>query len=69
MRINPQALERLRAAPLHGAGFADICENMLLAASATDATPVFNLDYQPTPEEIEEGDLIPVITIYLRQAK
>lgn len=67
MRINPQALERLRAAPLHGAGFADICENMLLAAATTDATPVFNLDYQP--EVVEEGDLIPVITIYLRQAK
>jgi hypothetical protein len=69
MRIHPEALERLRAAPFTGRSLAEIFEQMhRLSAIDPNCAPSFSLDYQSQADVIEEGDLIPIITIALRPA-
>lgn len=70
MRINPAALERLSQAPLTGEGLVRIFNEMMPIAqeAGPNCCASLNLDYQDQDAPIEDGDLIPVITITLRPA-
>ena len=69
MSINPAALEQLRAAPFGAQTFVDVMEQMSLARGLFGAGDVsLTLDYQTHGEPVQAGDMIPYITIGLRQA-
>lgn len=68
MPINEQALEKLKAATFTATTFANVMAQMceardLLGAGDTQLT----LDYQSEDTVVKPGDMIPVITIGLRQ--
>lgn len=67
-KINSQALERVRAAPLTGEGVATILELLWENSQKTGCSPSFVLNYHEVEDEIEEGDMIPVITVTLVRA-
>lgn len=69
MPINKEALERVKTASFGADIFVQILESMcatrdLLGSGDTQ----FSLDYQSVDTVIEPGDMIPVITIGLREA-
>ena len=70
MRISPQALERLKGAPLSGRGLAEILEQILASNPAPELVPLMSLtlDYQVQGDAVEAGDLIPLVSIALRPA-
>ena len=51
-----------------GEGIAEILNLLLVKAEMAGVPPSFVLDYQEPEDTIEEGDLIPVITVSLRPA-
>jgi hypothetical protein len=70
MRINPQALDRVKGSRPTGDGMATIFEHLRGALQSTGDTAVLSmsLDYQKDGDEVQEGDLIPVISFGLRPA-
>jgi len=69
MPIHQEALERVRSAKIRGEKVAEIMarfEGVLDATGAADC--LLTLDYQGKDMDVQPGDLIPVITIGLRQA-
>lgn len=69
MRINPEALARLQAAPMSGASVARSLESLVeFLTNFPGANVGLNLDYQNATDEVVDGDLIPVVTISLRPA-
>ena len=69
MSINPAALERLRAATFGAKTFVEVMEQMSLARGQFGAGDVsLTLDYQTDGQPVKAGDMIPYITIGLRQA-
>lgn len=68
MKINPQALERLKAAAVTAGSLAAIFEQMGEAFQLFGtAYASFGIDFQGDAD-VEEDDLIPVITLTLRPA-
>ena len=53
---------------MSGEGIAEILNLLLVKAEMAGVPPSFVLDYQEPDDTIEEGDLIPVITVSLRPA-
>lgn len=68
MQINEQALNRVATARMTGEGIAEILNLLLVKSEMAGVPPSFVLDYQEPNDTIEEGDLIPVITVSLRPA-
>lgn len=69
MPINTEALERVRTAKFTGENFVEIMEHMCAARDLLGAGDTqFSLDYQGADTDIKPGDMIPVITIGLREA-
>ncbi len=69
MSINPAALEQLRSATFKAETFATVMKQMSLAQDQLGAGDTsLTLDYQIVGEQVEAGDMIPYITIGLRQA-
>jgi len=71
MPINQAALERFRGAKLRPEKFAEIMEAICSVrdtSAASDAVSHLNLDYQDPDDEVQPGEMIPFITIGLRQA-
>lgn len=66
MQINKQALNRVATARMTGEGIAEILNLLLIKSEMAGVPPSFVLDYQEPDDTIEEGDLIPVITVSLR---
>lgn len=68
MSINPAALEKVRTATMRGESFVTVLESlaktMLLTGAAESS---LTLDYRHKDIQIKDGDLIPIITIGLRQ--
>lgn len=66
MQIYQAAIERLKQAPMSGAGTANIFEMMAQNIEATGAcSAAFTLGWVPPGEVIPEGVLIPEITLRL----
>ena len=69
MSINAAALERLRVATFGATTFVDVMKQMSYARSQFGAGDVsLTLDYQTDGEPVQAGDMIPYITMGLRQA-
>jgi len=69
MRINPQALERVKGARLSGDGVAATFQELFkLLERFPDAEAAMSLVYQDKDDVVEEHDLIPVITLSFRPA-
>ena len=67
--INKDALEKVKTAKMKGESFATILEDLNLTLEVTGAAETsITFDYQHDDIEVERGDLIPFITIGLRQA-
>lgn len=69
MSINQAALKKVRAAKMNGGSFAMVLEDigrMLDLTGAAETSMTF--DYQHDDVTVESGDLIPCITLGLRQA-
>ena len=67
--INQAALNKVKEAKMTGESFAMVLESvgsMLALTGAAETSMAF--DYQHEDIKVERGDLIPVITIGLRQA-
>ena len=68
MPINQAALDRLKGARLRPDKVAEILEQLSNVRDVFGAGDThINLDYQEAGAEIKTGDMIPVITIGLRQ--
>jgi len=68
MPINKEALERVRTAKFTAENFVEIMEHMCATRDALGGGDTqFSLDYQSADTVIEPGDMIPVITIGLRE--
>jgi RNA 3'-terminal phosphate cyclase len=69
MRIQPEALARLRAAQMRGEAIATIFEHMgKMAEVAGYSAAEQLLTYQEPNAVVEEGDLVPIIILALRPA-
>jgi hypothetical protein len=69
VNINQAALDKVRAAKMNGGSFAMVLESIGAMLALTGAAETsMSFDYQHDDIEVEAGDLIPVITISLRQA-
>lgn len=69
MSVNKEALEKVRTAKMTGESFATIIGTLATSLELTGAAETsLLLDYQGASMVIEEGDLIPSISIGLRQA-
>lgn len=69
MPINQAALEKVKAAKMRGESFAMVFESfgaILDVTGAAEASMTF--DYQHDDIEVKPGDLIPFVTVGLRQA-
>lgn len=67
--INKAALEKVKTAKMKGESFATILEDLNLTLDVTGAAETsITFDYQHDDIKVERGDLIPFITIGLRQA-
>jgi hypothetical protein len=68
-RVLPEALERLAKAELTPDRLIEVFKGLALAANAHGSEVVqLNLDYQGATDQVQEGDLIPVISLSLRPA-
>ena len=69
MPIAPKALTRLRESLMRGEAVATIFEGMAIGMEQLNCpTSHFSLDFQHPDDVLEEGALIPVITLSLRPA-
>jgi len=69
LKINEEALNRIRAAKMTGDSFAKVAQTLMDALAVTGAAETnVTFDYQHDDINTEPGDLIPFITIGLRQA-
>lgn len=69
MPINKEALERIKTAKFGADIFTQILESMCATRDVLGCGDTeFKLDYQSVDTVIEPGDMIPVITIGLREA-
>lgn len=69
MQIHKPALQRVKSAPFRAEGIAQIFEHMVEAVKQFGpAAGEYVLGYQATGDPVEEGDLVPVITLSLRPA-
>jgi hypothetical protein len=69
MSINQAALEKVREAKMSGGGFVNVLEVLAASLAFTGAVETnMTFDYQHDEVDVEPGDLIPFITIGLRQA-
>ena len=69
MPVHKEALEKVRTAKMTGETFAMVIETLVTSLELTGATETsLMLDYQEPGMVIEAGDLIPSISIGLRQA-
>lgn len=69
MSVHKEALEKVRTAKMTGESFAKVIGTLVTTLELTGATETsLMLDYQEPGMVIEEGDLIPTISIGLRQA-
>jgi len=71
MPINQAALERFKGAKLRPEKLVEIMEAICSArdaSAASNAVSSLNLDYQDQYDEVQPGEMIPFITIGLRQA-
>ena len=67
--INPSALEKVKTAKMRGESFATVLESLATTLELTGAAETsITFDYQHDDIEVERGDLVPFITIGLRQA-
>ena len=69
MPIHQPTFDRLRAAKISGQGIAAILEQMaagveMFGAAASE----LQLDWQKPDDEVQDGDLLPVVTLSLRPA-
>lgn len=69
MKIHETAFDRLRQAKISGEGVAAVLQQMaagveMFGAAASE----LQLDWQRPEDEIQEGDLLPVVTLSLRPA-
>jgi hypothetical protein len=70
MRINPDALERLKGATFNSEVVAFLLEQVRGQAEIMGApTASLSLDYEKPGDKVEPGDVIPVLTFTLRPAK
>jgi len=69
MPINEASRKRLEAATFKAETFVTVMEQMCASRDALGAGDTsLTLDYQETGAEVKAGDMIPYITIGLRQA-
>lgn len=69
MQIAPEALTRLRESLMRGDAVATIFESMAFGMEKINSpTSHLTLDFQHPDDVLEEGILIPVITLSLRPA-
>jgi hypothetical protein len=69
MPINQAALSKVRDAKTSGKGFASVLEGLAATLILTGAAETsMSFDYQHEDIEVVPGDLIPFITVGLRQA-
>ena len=69
MPIHQATFDRLRAAKISGDGLATILEQMAAGIEMLGAaTSQLQLDWQQPDDEVQEGDLLPVVTLSLRPA-
>jgi len=69
MKINEQALDKIRQAPMTGESFVKLAESLMGTLELTGAVETsLSLDYQHDDVKVVPGDLIPCITLSLRQA-
>lgn len=69
LKINEEALDKVRQAKMSGKGFAMVVETLMEALALTGAAETsLTFDYQHDDVKAVPGDLIPFITVGLRQA-
>jgi len=69
LKINEQALDKIRQAPMTGESFVKLAKSLETTLELTGAAETsLSLDYQHDDVEVVPGDLIPCITLSLRQA-
>lgn len=70
MKLNKAARERLLAATFNSTTFVEVAEQMVEGQErfGTFAPSQLPLDYQHDGDEVEPGDMIPVILIGIRPA-
>lgn len=70
MQLNKAARERLLGAPLTAKTFVEVAEQMVECQErfGTFAPAQLPIDYQHDNDEVEAGDMIPVILIGIRPA-
>jgi len=70
MQLNQAAMERLKAATFTPETFVEVAKQMTEAQErfGTFAPSQLPLDYQEDGDEVEPGDMIPVILIGIRPA-
>ena len=69
MPVQKEALEKVRTAKMTGENFATVIGTLATSLELTGAAEThLTLDYQHDDMEVKPGDMIPVITIGLRQA-
>ncbi len=69
MPINQASLAKVREAKMSGASFAKVVETLAATLLLTGAAETsMSFDYQFKDIEVKPGDLIPFITVGLRQA-
>ena len=67
--INQAALEKVKTATMRGDAFAKICEGLDQMLDVTGAAETHvTFDYQHDDIEVKPGELVPFITIGVRQA-
>jgi hypothetical protein len=67
MQIHKPSLQRVKSAPFRADGIAQIFEHMVEAVRQFGpAAGEYVLGYQAADDPVEEGDLVPVITLSLR---
>ena len=67
--VNKDALAKVKTAKMRGESFATVLESLATTLDLTGAAETsITFDYQHDDIEVERGDLVPFITIGLRQA-